>query len=597
MIRSAENYPISQLFDIESNVVYCIPRYQREYIWGKWEWEKFFDDILENDNGYFLGSIICINQSKDTLSTQELELVDGQQRMTTLSLLFAAIYSHMKTNNSSFDEDELNEVINLKRKIILKKDYEIIRVTPQVQNNNQQDYFAVLGKAGIIKTYETPSNAGNRRIFKAYRYFQERIKSLSEEQEEASLAVKQFLEKVNQSTIVKIEVASHSDAYTLFESLNNRGVPLTAIDLIKTKLLAELEKKEPGKIDNYFEKWNYLLNYLGDDYTVQERFFRQYYNAFKPNLVDISNFPVATRSNLIKIYEKLILNDANGFLERILEAGKWYSFILGRIDDEEHTSIKESLKHLERIQGTPSYLLLMYLFVEKENFQLEEIHLQKIIKTLVHFFVRRNLTDVPPTRDLTLMFMRIIENINGLIGADVVNNISRKLVEVSSDDTRFREALQGPIYQDNAWVTRFLLCALEERAMTRERQVNLWAVDGKQYVWTIEHIFPQGENIPQPWVEMIAEGNTEKAKELQQQHVHKLGNLTVSGFNSNLGNKSFEDKRDRTDKQGRFVGYKNGLYLNQELSTKTEWNIESIQERTVELVEELIEMFSLEENQ
>jgi len=596
MIRSADNYPISQLFDIDSNVVYFIPRYQREYTWGKWEWEKFFDDILENDNGYFLGSIICINQSKDTLSTQQLELVDGQQRMTTLSLLFAAIYAHMNANSGSLDEDQRVEVVNLKRKLILKKDPDKMRVIPQVQNNNQQDYLAVLGKAGIIKSHGTPSNAGNRRIFKAYRYFQERIKSISEEPEAASESLKQFLEKVNQSTIVKIEVASHSDAYTLFESLNNRGVPLTAIDLIKTKLLAELEKNDPGKIDYYFEKWNYLLKYLGDDYTVQERFFRQYYNAFKPNLVDISNFPVATRSNLIKIYEKLILNDANGFLDDILEAGKCYSFILGRTEDEDYSSLNKSLKDLERIQGTPSYLLLMFLFVEKKRFQLEEIHLQKIIPTLVRFFVRRNLTDLPPTRDLTIMFMRIIENINGLIGIEVVNTVVKKLTDVSSDDDHFRELLKGPIYQDNAWVTRFLLCALEERAMTRERQVDLWAMDGKQYIWTIEHIFPQGENIPQPWIDMIAEGNTEKAKELQQQYVHKLGNLTISGFNSNLGNKSFEDKRDRTDKQGRPVGYKNGLHLNQELAEKTDWNITSIQGRTSKLVDEIMDIFSLAEN-
>jgi len=80
MIKSATHYPVSQLFDIESKVIYAIPRYQREYSWGKYEWEELFDDILENDEGYFLGSIICINQSTDSLSDQRLELIDGQQR-------------------------------------------------------------------------------------------------------------------------------------------------------------------------------------------------------------------------------------------------------------------------------------------------------------------------------------------------------------------------------------------------------------------------------------------------------------------------------------------------------------------------------------
>ena len=92
MIKSVNNYPVSQLFDIEAGVVYAIPRYQREYTWKMDQWESLFDDIEENDPGYFLGSIICINQTSDTLAVQRLEVVDGQQRLTTLSLLFAALY-------------------------------------------------------------------------------------------------------------------------------------------------------------------------------------------------------------------------------------------------------------------------------------------------------------------------------------------------------------------------------------------------------------------------------------------------------------------------------------------------------------------------
>ena len=83
-------------------------------------------------------------------------------------------------------------------------------------------------------------------------------------------------------------------------------MPLTAIDLIKNKLLARLESIEPGKVDHYFEHWNRLLGYISDDYAIQERFFRQYYNAFKDQLKAVHQVPVATRSNLIQIYEKLI---------------------------------------------------------------------------------------------------------------------------------------------------------------------------------------------------------------------------------------------------------------------------------------------------
>lgn len=602
MIKSVNNYPISQLFDIEANVVYAVPRYQREYTWGKWEWEKLFDDIFENDSGYFLGSIICINQSTDTLSTQQLEVVDGQQRITTLSLLFAAIYSRLNVHKASLTEDQQTDLLNLKRKLVLKKDADQIRVIPQVQNHNQQDYRSILGEARVAKSFNAPPYAGNRKIFRAYRYFQERLNALFETPEEKVAAIMEFRDKVSQATLVKIEVESHSDAYILFESLNNRGVPLTAIDLIKNKLLANLEQIDPGHIDQHFNDWNSLLNYLGDDYTVQERFFRQYYNAFnnelKPILKDVQNISVATRSNLIRIYEKLIVNDASGFFERILQAGKCYSFILGRTPDEQqYDSLSRPLQDLERIQGAPSYLFLLFVLLEKERYLLEENHLNKLIRLLVRFFVRRNLTDTPPTRDLTLLFMRLISKIDGLKGDEVVKTVQQELVAVSANDEVFRRLLEGSVYSENSSVVRFILCALEDKTRTRESMVDLWAMDGKKYVWTIEHIFPQGDNIPQPWIDMIAEGDGNKAKELQGQHVHRLGNLTISGYNSNLGNKSFEEKRDRKDKQGRDVGYLNGLYLNEDLAKADKWNIESVNSRTSKLVEETLNLFALKEKE
>src|SRR5690606_26724855 len=327
MIKSVNNYPVSQLFDIEAGVVYAIPRYQREYTWNKAQWESLFDDVQENDPGYFLGSIICINQTTDTLAVQRLEVVDGQQRLTTLSLLFAALYQSLKLHEKDLDDDQRVELINLKRKLVLKKGDDQLRVIPQIQNNNQNDYRAVLSDVGVISPFDTPAYAGNRKIFRAFRYFQGRIEEMVDSENDRLASIMAFLDKVSQACLVKIEVASHADAYTLFESLNNRGMPLTAIDLIKNKLLSRLETTEPGKVDHYFDVWNKLLGYLGDDYSVQERFFRHYYNAFKdplnaPFRKDEDKKkdplgPVATRSNLIQIYEKLINQDAKHHLQAI----------------------------------------------------------------------------------------------------------------------------------------------------------------------------------------------------------------------------------------------------------------------------------------
>lgn len=608
MIRSVNNYRVSQLFDIESSVAYAIPSYQREYTWGKSQWENLFDDVLENDPGYFLGSIICINQSDDALAVQELELVDGQQRLATLSLLFASLY-YALSHETDLDDEQRVELINLKRKLILKRRDDRrggvrIRLNPQIQNNNRADYRAVLVECGVVSGCDVPDYdgrryAGARRFFRAYRYFQDRIKRMVDDSEASGQgnrlgAIMEFLDKVSNACLVKIEVESYADAYTLFESLNNRGMPLTAIDLIKNKLLARLTSTESDSVGHYSEQWNRLLGYLGDDYATQERFFRQYYNAFREQLREVYQVPVATRSNLIQIYERLIDHNAVDCLQNISEAGRLYALILSRNQDDALDCLETPLKDLKRIEGAPSYLLMLYLLVRRDELELQNDHLTSIVNLLVRFFVRRNLTDTPPTRDLTRLFMTVIDKIRGLRAAAIPQSIERQLVAVSAADEAFRLKLEDPIYEENSKVTRFILCALAEQAMTRESRVELWRKDeNNQFVLTIEHIFPQGKNIPQSWITMIANGDKTRAKEIQQTHVHKLGNLTLSGFNSALGAKSFEDKRDRVDRQGRAIGYRNGLTLNQDLASATVWSVAQIDARTDRLVQQVMRLFSL----
>jgi uncharacterized protein with ParB-like and HNH nuclease domain len=590
MVTSVNNFPISVIFNIDSNVVYAVPPYQREYKWAKIHWEKLFDDILDNNAGYFLGSIICINP-KEAVEKPQMEIVDGQQRLLTLSLLFSAIYHALEYQKNLLDEDQKNELFNLKKKLVLKTGVEQIRVIPQIQNNNLNDYRALLSNIGIISSYDAPPYAGNRKIYKAFYYFKDRVEKLANGNGNNLLVIMELLDKISKASMVTIQVSSHSDAYILFESLNNRGMPLTAIDLIKNKLLARLGDIEPKNIDHHYENWNKLLSYFGDEYDIQERFFRHYYNAFREELKAIYQVPVAKKSNLIMIYEKLIDKDANEFLQKIMVAGKLYAKLLSHHSEHALSHLEKALKDLERIQGAPSYLLLLYLLARRKDLNLNEKHLEKIVQLFVRFFVRRNLTDKPPTRDLTRLFMEIIGRLSGTNGEDSVAAIQNKLIEVSADDNLFRSKLEGPIYDDNKWVTRFVLCNLAEQGMTYEIWRDLWEVKNKQFVWTIEHIFPQGERIPQDWVDMIAGGDEKQAKDYQQTYVHKLGNLTITGYNPTLSNRSFDEKRNRKDKKGNYVGYKNGLKLNEDLVGCENWTVQKIEARTVKLVDKCMDLF------
>jgi len=599
MINSAENYPVSTLLSIDEKLVYRIPRYQREYTWGKLQWDTLLDDLLENNEKYFLGSIICIVENRDVLATKYLELVDGQQRLTTLSLLMAAIYYCYKQLNIELNFDEQLEIHNLKHKLILRSNPNEARLIPQVQNSNQQDYFWVLNEAGVIQSINEPRNAGNRRVVKAFRHFCNRIEQYIHEKSyqkiSATESLRNFLDKVNTATMIKIEVDSHSNAYTLFESLNNRGVPLTAIDLIKNKLLSKLENVNPDAIDNYFQNWREVVFNLGDEYAIQERFFRQYYNAFKPKLAEIVNASIATKSNLINIYEKLISHDAEKFINKMLRHSEIYSFITCRKVVPEQPRFSNLLKDLERIQGVPSYLLLMLLLARRENLNLEFKQLEDITSILISFFVRRNTTDKPATRDLTRIFMDISSEImnKGIVSDKVVDLVKEKVLNVSSDDDSFRKGLSGALYEENKGLCRFILCSIEQSKMTKETEKDLWLIRNGHFIWTIEHIFPQGENIPQCWIDMISSGNENLAKQYLQTHVHKLGNLTISGYNSTLGNNCFIEKRDKKDKNSNFIGYKNGLFLNENLSKIDEWTISNVDKRTNYIIDLIVNMYPL----
>lgn len=245
---NVNKYPISQMLDPDSRVVFEIPRYQREYVWGTREWAALYDDLSDNDEGYFLGSIICINSTTNTL-LPKFEVVDGQQRLTTISLLLAALYDVLNSHRNELDEDQQSDVLQLKRKLVLKKTIQDMRVVPQVQGNNLDDYMGLMARVGLIPQRAMPKYAGNRCMVRGFNYFKRRIEADIAESSNLLHTLFQILDKVNSAILVMIEVSNHADAYTLFESLNNRGMPLTAVDLLKNLLLAKLDLAESNSMD------------------------------------------------------------------------------------------------------------------------------------------------------------------------------------------------------------------------------------------------------------------------------------------------------------------------------------------------------------
>ena len=538
------------------------------------------------------------NNDKNTI-LNKYEIVDGQQRLTTISILLCSIYNNLRKFEDGFKSDDLKyrDFLNLKSMIALNiNGVHNFRILPQEQSGNFKTYGQLLNEIGFSNPHRY-DRAGNRQIYLAYRHFNNRVESYvsdhANRNEEADSLFK-LLNLIKDITIVDIIVDNFSEAFDIFGTLNNRGMPLTAVDLIKNAVL----RHKQDSIDSEYSRWSKLIEDIRDeDGKVRDRFFRQYFNAFRKHFSEkyiCVNFDqIATTTNTFKNFNKLLEIDAEFVLKHIYDSGEDYNNIIGA-GKSGNDPLDESLFRLSKVEGAPSYILLLNLYKFKDDYSLRDEDINCVVDFLIKFFLRRNLTDSPPTRDLIRIFMKIITEISDKKGLDVISTIKMELLSRSSNLTDFRKAIEGPIYKENIGATRFILQSLSKNNMGREFEDPWKRNENGNLLWTIEHIFPQDENISQEWALMIADGDLTKAREYHEQYVHTLGNLTLSGNNSYLSTKNFKEKLNARDKSGNYIGYLNGLWLNNDLKDKEKWDVESIKNRGERLVEETMSTFKFD---
>jgi uncharacterized protein with ParB-like and HNH nuclease domain len=635
---NATDPSLANILQIQGNLEhYHVPKYQREYTWGRTEWEQLLTDIEENEPSYFMGSIICIDESHELGPGESriYELVDGQQRLTTLSLLLMSIYSALLKlepalieDNNEEDLEELKLTLsNIRKQLIHKKNrinktengsfkekdkFCFLRVQPSTQKSNYNDYLHILLELGLITGNFTSKFCGNRRIYKAYNYFNEHIPTTLQE-------LNELIHKINSLKFIHIAVSSSSDAFTLFESLNNRGVPLSVMDIIKNKMLASLEKQHEMNIDDAYDEWQGLLELL-PEYQEQERFLRHYYNAFKVDSEKkIEKYNRATKSNLIKIYEQFIKKNAKNLFDDLTEKATIYNYFIQPENYPDNLQTK-AIIDLKRIGSAPSYLLLLYLYnLDAKLFVNKDKALEEVLTFLVKYYIRRNITDFPSTRDLDAINIEVIENCQKIINeekklhsTDVIDFLVKGKGK-PADITKLKDGLENNLFYYNSGMARYVLAKLDEVTHSREYKPDLWARNEKGLlVWTVEHIFPQGTNIPKSWIDSIAGGDKLKAQQIQEKWVHSLGNLTLSGYNSQLSNADFVTKQDLHENKKFLgykinIGYKNGLSLNNiefkykgkttNLSEINEWTEDAIKARNNIIVTTLLKMFAFDQKE
>lgn len=631
---------LTQILQIEGNQEhYFIPKYQRPYTWSKDHWDVLLRDIGE-DADHFMGSIICVPRLGDACSPGEeryFELIDGQQRLTTLSLLLCALYVKLETlkpdsNESKSDqEDFLLLRSSLSKKLVKEKPKNLLspsdepieqigkaayfsRLRPSSQSQNLADYLYVLFEAGLLKNSPYPNNWGNRRIAKCFTYFKQHLPSSIDE-------LRTTIDLVNNLRFIHISVPSQADAYRLFEALNNRGQPLSALDIIKNGLLSKIEHRKHGSIDQAFEQWKEMTDRLTDDDTVQERYLRHFYHAFKHRPeIGIKNIPRATRSTIIRIYEELAKANPEGLLNSLVEGSHYYQMLVDPLNAKISVKRRNIFIELDRIGATPAYQGLLYFLDAEKNKQLENSKtLDEIADFLARYFIRRNITDQPGTNRLDAILSGLIDSCQKevkakrQIGANlVIGYLKNNKTDKPADDDTFRDGLLNDLWWYNDGMARYVLCRLDESFNSKENDTDLWKRDDKgRYIWTVEHVLPQTDNLRKDWIEMIAGGDAAKARDIQEKWVNCLGNLTLSGYNSKLSDKPFAIKQQSHeitiagDKLN--IGYKNGLALNNlpfkpnksgrvkeiTLANTKAWSVAEIEARNEAIVNRLMKLLTL----
>lgn len=540
---------ILELFQ-SRNEVYYIPVYQRRYEWGKDQWEALWEDIneLDIDEQHFLGSIVVVPPSNLRKDFTYFEIVDGQQRITTLVLFLTAI-------RNRYMELGLNEAADYIGKDLLYSSY--MRTTSIKLKTGRLD------KENLEKLIENKVEKVDLKsnIYKGYEFFKSKLDQM--EVKDVDSITDKILKNI---CVVHICANSHKDAFRLFETLNNRGLELSSIDLIKNHLLSKCADISESELNSTIDIWDELIRYIDDIDKI--RFFRQYLLFHEGRY-----FP---ETKLYERYKELIdkQESIETLVEDILAKAKIYldickaAYGIG--------SVNRHLNNLINIGASTSYTFLLKVFSEEGISDADKIDIIKMIET---FAIRRGICGWS-----TNTIDRIYTNLTtiNLTEEDYKDKIKEILREEAPLDSEFGDKFRSNSFRQSNQ-TKYILEQLEYY-LTKDTGEK--TVSNRSNVH-IEHIMPQtittksSKNQFGDWQVYLGE-DSDKHKE----YVNRIGNLTLLGaaLNIKVSNNPFEAKKLY------YTG--SDMYMTRELCNYNEWKITEIEERSDKLTQLALKIWS-----
>ena len=541
---------------------FIIPIFQRNFSWEKKQFKQLWTDIqraskFTRERTHFIGSIVYIDMGTPAGRPQQLMLIDGQQRLTTLSLLLCALKRYVQKNDV---ETNLIKTKKIDNQFLLNSDemgddkYKLL-----LNAQDRETYIKLLEQTEF--TVNTPS----KRIMNCYEYFYQQIEKCADDLNSIFLGILNL-------SLVAISLDKDKDnPQLIFESMNSTGKDLAQSDLLRNYLLMDLSTREQNRL--YTTYWKPMEDAFGQ-YAYLEKFdyFIRDFLTIKQN-----NGRICKVNDVYEQFKRYYIEQnltKEDILKEIFIYAKYYAAI--ELDREKDKDLRMYWRQIRMIDCHVAYPFFLQLYHDYEQKNLAKEDFILIIKTTISYIVRRAICEIP-TNSLNKTFAVFYNKINK---QDYVNSVLKEYILKTAyrafpTDYEVREKLQTKdIYHFR--LKNYLLQMLEN-------YYHKEPIDIVRDNYTIEHIMPQSPELNMTWQKMLGEN----WREVQKIYLHTLGNLTLTGYNSEMGNKSFEEKLNGEN------GFKHShLKLNQYVASCEAWNKKSIQQRTSLLTDLILKIWS-----
>lgn len=542
---------------------FVIPVYQRNYDWTTGQCKQLLDDILEvgtskKMNAHFIGSIVYVHDDVYTASRiKELTVIDGQQRLTTLTLVYLVLHRLAKVISNEELVNEISETYLINK---FSPEEEKLKLRPTDNNDRALKY--------LLRSDENEEYSDFSKLIDNFNYFKGRIT------EENYQTVLKGLSK-----LMFVEVSldrEKDDPQRIFESLNSTGLELAQADLIRNYILMGLNRKDQNKIyQNYWE----VIEKLAKDETLNvsrvSDFIRDYLTLENKNIPNKGKVYLEFKTK----YPTTTLDELETNLSGIKSLVKHYNKLLNP-KNETDKEIRLQLEYINRLETNVAYPFLMKVYDDYSNSIIDKPTFIKVLDLVQTFTWRRFILGLP-TNALNKIFMSLYDKVEP---TNYLYSIQKSLLQRTGvqrfpKNAEVIDALKvKDVYNIKSKNRTYFL----ERLENFENKEPVM-IDGNTDI-TIEHIFPQNPD-PKWKIEL----GTDDYNFIKENYINTIGNLTLSGNNGKLGNKSFIDKRDLAD-----AGYKDSrLWLNKYLSILDKWDKAEIERRFDLIAERVLKIWDI----